>query len=152
MAEPTTNIRHLVKDAFIQLLRDHPALAGVQVEYGWPGDMLEADSIFVAGCDGNTEVPHMKSGRRHRQDDFTMTVVVQAGLVGDTDPADTETRAAELLTAIDDTLADYPTLNDLPGLHDFGEQMRIDGPNTYRTKQGCISFYLCEIDAATRYQ
>lgn len=143
----TTSIRHLYITRLVTLLRDQ--LGGVQVEYGWPGDTLEADAVYVADVDGTVEIPTLKAGRKHRDDQFTVTVLIQAGLAGG-DLAETAERAARLYAALEDVLADDPSLDGFDGLLDC-ELGFVAGPNTFRTSEGAVTFYACEINCQARY-
>lgn len=149
MAEPTTNIRHLIKKAFISALRQK--LRGVQVEYYWPGEAIENEAVWAESCTGSTEVPTMKSGRLHRQDDFTLTVVFRVGPAGQNAETN-EARLMELVGALDDVMSEDHTLKGLGGLQDFGAEAQYDGPDSFMTPNGVVSVLVADIAINSRYQ
>ncbi len=145
----TTSIRPLVKSAIINKLRLKPALAGVQIAYGWPGDALEKESIWVGKVSGNVKIAVMSAGRKYRDDMFDVTVFISAGLEGGTEE-ETEARATVLLAALEDVLADDPSLGSIAGLID-AELSSVDGPHSMLTKEGAVTMYVCDINCHGRY-
>lgn len=110
----TTNIRWDITLRLVELLRETPALAGVQVEPGWPGDQLAAESIWVGNLDGELSVPVMNAGRAFRDDRWS--IPLQIGVSNRDNLDDTATRLSQLIDAVDGVIADDQTLGDVDGL------------------------------------
>lgn len=147
----TNSVRGPFKTKLIALLQGKEAVNGVQISYGFPGDKLEQDAVYTATCIGRVEITLMQGGRKQRDDNFDLTVVVLTGQHGLT-PEQGEARAAVLLSAIEDVFADDPTL----GLSGDGgvvaaEISSIDGPNTTLTREGAVSHFIVTISVHARY-
>lgn len=144
-----TSVRHQVIIALTGSLASR--LPGWKVEPCWPGDEMEMDSIFIGGVEGPVTVTLSSGPRRaYRDDVFDVTVIVQAGSP-ESDPVAALERAAEGLAAIEDELAEHPTLGDLPGVMTAGRTYRLDGPNTFPARNGVWSVYVLQIQVEARY-
>jgi len=88
----------------------------VQVSDGRPptGE-LRPECVYVADADGRDTVPVHKSGRKEREEDYQLAVIVSVHLDQGT-VAQAKARAFELLAAVEDVLADDPSLGDVDGL------------------------------------
>lgn len=86
-------------------------IPGVQVEYQWPGPNTRPEAIFLGNISGASSVPSMKSGRRSRDETYSVEVYVWVFRPDGTplNGYDVEARAFELKAALDDVLADDPT-------------------------------------------
>jgi hypothetical protein len=145
----TTSIRPAVKSALLTALQLKPELEGVQLSYGWPGDALEREHIWIGNVTGTVRIALLSTGRKYRDDKFNVSVFVQAGLIGGTE-AEAEERATQLLAALEDVLADDPSIGEVDGLID-AELTTVDGPHTMLTKEGAVTMYVCEINCHGRY-
>jgi hypothetical protein len=100
--------------ALIQAMRSHQALSGVLVSPAWPGADSDREMVFLGYelLDWNLEVPTMKSGRKHRDETFTLQVIAWV-FMESLHPSEVQKatdRAHELIDVVDDILADDPTL------------------------------------------
>lgn len=146
-----TNIRHIVKARLVDLFKERAELAGVQVSYGFEGDAQEKDAVWCAAVNGsNFEIPVMQGGRKQRSDAFNMHWVVQCGSHGD-NARTAEAAAAGFLAGVENTLAEDPSLGDLDGLWEGAVISGIEGPDTWRTPEGSVSFYTVTIFCTARY-
>ncbi len=113
------------------------ALPGVQVTDGKPPDSLLArESIFIGDISGTHDIPVMKAGRKQRQEEYEVEVWVWVAKARGT-IADTKARAHVLWAALENTLANDPSLTNLDGvlwarMGSFEEQSIYDaeGPRT----------------------
>jgi hypothetical protein len=87
------------------------ALPTVQVSRAMPASSsMERESIWLdRRVTGRHEVATIKAGRKHRNEAYTVGVVISV-LDQDDQPDVVEPRAMELLTEIEDLLADDPRL------------------------------------------
>lgn len=145
----TTNIRHLVIQQLIDTLKAKPELAGVQVEYSWPGDAMEREGIFAGDATGKVSIVLMSTGRKYRDDVFDLPVYIWAGRTGGTEH-EARVRAAELLAPLEDVLADDPTLNNLTGLWDGGNYT-LEGPHSTLTDEGGVASFTVTLHFQARY-
>ena len=116
MAEPTTTVWWLCAQHIVDLLRDHNTLRGkVAVEPGWPGDLnRKAEMVFIDELSSTEDRPVMTQGRQKRDEEFTLPLLVIVTEQRDLDA--TMSRLSEIVAAIQDTLAEAPTLTDLDGV------------------------------------
>lgn len=112
---PTTNIRWLCIKHLIDLIRVHPAMSKVLVEPGWPGDKHNRpEMVWVEDVDGDVSIPVMTGGRTHRDDQFEIMFLCR--IAGQRNLDNTLTRLTEIMAAIEDTLAESPTLENFDGV------------------------------------
>ena len=144
----TTSIRHLV---ILELMdRVATALPGVRVDACWPGDELEMESVYVADTIGSLTVPVFGPARLTRDDRFDVRMVVQGGSP-QSDTREAMERAALLLAAVEDVLADNPGLGAMDGVVSIGHAIQVEGPNTFPARNGVFTYYLLTISAHARY-
>lgn len=110
----TNTIRWDVTKHLIAIIRTK--FNDLQVEAGFPGDRMEAESVWVDELDGEITIPVMKSGRKHRDDEFTIPFEIR--VAGRSDLDSTMERISEIIAGIEDVLADDPGLDDFDGLID----------------------------------
>lgn len=143
------NRRAAFKTAIITALQAKPELTDVQVSYGYPGDTLEQDSIYTAGCTGEVKINLQQGGRKQRDDLFTLDLVIQSGTHGLT-PVESEAAVTALLAPVEDVLADDPSISGLDGIIAV-EMSTVSGPNTIRTKEGAMSYFTVTLAVHARY-
>lgn len=144
----TTNIRSAFSDALVTALKAHASLSGVQVEPGWPGDELEGEAVWLDEITGDMAFPLLKAGRKPRNDVFTVPVELQAGNAAQT-LSEARNRCGVFLAALEDVLANDPTLSSLDGVL-WTEPGTVRGPFPIRTKQGAVGFCRAEIVVHSR--
>lgn len=111
----TTSVRWTVTKALIDDIRAAPALVGVAVEPGWPGDRnIRPEMVWVADLDGDVSIPLMNAGRTNRDDRFTIPLEVRVGNQNNLDA--TMARLTEMVAAVEDVLAESSTLGDEDGV------------------------------------
>lgn len=146
----TRSIRWLFVDAVLSAWRADPELAGVQLEYGFPGaDRIERESVYVAADSGDVSIPTTKAGRKHRDDQWKTTVVVSV-LLPDGELGEAKARVEQIVGALCDTFADDPSIGGLDGLIDA--EIGHQSGTTARLAEGAWSTVTLEIDAHARYQ
>ena len=103
-----------VKAALVSLLT--PALSDAQVSYGRPADsQLARDCVWIGQALGADTIPVLGSGRKVRQQEYSVQVVVWVAKPRGT-VQEAEERAYELLEEVEDALADDPSLGGVDGL------------------------------------
>lgn len=112
----TSSTITLVRARLVDVLANNPVLTGVQVSHGYPGEgLIKREAIYVDRVVGAHKIANIKAGRKQRDEEYTVTVVISvvkdAGTI-----AVCEARAFELLEQVEDTLADDPALQDLEGV------------------------------------
>lgn len=146
---PATMIRATVRGAIVTLLRTATATAGIdgkqlQVERGWPGALLEAESIWLDASEGEQEIavfrgPVSPANPLARDDRFTVPIQVAAGLEGQTfDEA--EARVLVLFGYVETLFATNPNLGGLDGLIGGAVLGEVNGPATGHFSEGVKSF------------
>jgi len=103
-----------VKTALVNLIGAQ--LPGIQVVYGRPADnQLKRECVYVGDATGSHRIPVFKAGRKAREERYSVEVVIAVakdrGQV-----SDSEGRAFELLEAVENVVADDPTLGGVDGL------------------------------------
>lgn len=144
------SVRGTVKAELVKRIKAAGAArAKVQVETDWPGNALENESIYMPQCTGRVTMPVTNAGRRMRNDEFVVTIVVQAGKAGQT-RATAVARAEVMLSWVEDALAEDPGLGGIDGLG-HALQGTTEGPDTFPTKTGAVAFFTVEVDCLARY-
>lgn len=143
MSTPTTSIRVDVRTRLLQLLQDAPGLASVNsdsITYAEPQAELSRDSVWLGEVKGEDPdiPPPTKAGRRVRHDAFTISIFLVTITPGDNDGTASDLRALELLAAVEDIVAENPTLGAVPGLM-FCHLRPHDGPNPVGIDTGYAS-------------
>lgn len=94
------------QEALITLLRARPALAGLQIEYAWPGDEAQRECIWGGGdVEWTSDQANLREGRKTLDEEFTLDLAIDVFLEGGTQAAaDRRTLAlyAELEAAVAD--------------------------------------------------
>lgn len=93
-------------------LAQRSALTGVQIEYGYPGDEIEKECIWLGAVDGNISVPTMMAGRHSRDEAYNIDVIIDVLLEAGT-CEEAELRACAFLNDIDNFVAEDLTLEGL---------------------------------------
>lgn len=111
----TTSIDWTVAKAIVDTLRADTTLRGVSVEPGWPGDQgVVEQMIWLDDTESDTSIPVMTGTRMARDDLFDLSWQIR--VAGRPTLDATRTRMAELVAAVENVLADSPTLSDLDGV------------------------------------
>ena len=103
---------YAVKAKLLTLLAANSTLSTIQTSYGDPGEAMRRESIFLGDVNSNVQTPESLSpGRRRRLEDYTLDIeiFVQSKAAGQQEG---EQRALVLAHAVEDVLADYPSLDD----------------------------------------
>lgn len=92
------------------LLDSLSAVGGFKVMRGVQLQSAGDEWIAIGGIeDGHHEIPTMKTGRKRREETYKLIANVSV-VRGGRDPASAETRAIEIMTEVEDLLADSPNL------------------------------------------
>ena len=133
---------YAVKAQLLTLLEANSTLSAIQCSYGDPGEAMRRESIFMGDVNSNVHTPEsLSSGRRRRLEDYTVDieVFVQSKAAGQ---QEAEQRALVLANAVEDVLADYPSLDDgvtglmfvqCSGMSMSTAEAGIDGPRVQVT-------------------
>lgn len=130
----------------ITLLRATGELVDVQIETGWPGDGMRAESIYPGPIEADVEVPNSRSGTRDRDELLDIPLEVRVASKNTND--DTLDRLGEIIAAIDETIAQADTLDDHPKV--------VSAELTYisfivgNSKEGYVGFADLTISVHTR--
>ena len=105
-----------VKSTLLTKLKADSDLSGIQITYGDPGQAARREFIFIGDVTAGGQDPEsLSSGRRRRIESYTLDVIVSVqskpqGL------QENEQRAIVLASAVENVVADNPTLSSLDGL------------------------------------
>jgi len=105
-----------VKSTLLTKLKAESDLSGIQITYGDPGQAARREFIFIGDVTAGGQDPEsLSSGRRRRIESYTLDVIVSVqskpqGL------QENEQRAIVLASAVENVVADNPTLSSLDGL------------------------------------
>ena len=130
-----------VKAALLTKLQADATLSAIQVTYGDPGGAARREHVFIGDVTAGGQDPEsLSSGRRRRIESYTLDVIVSVqskpqGL------QENEERAIVLASAVEDVVADNPTLSDLDGLMFMecsgmsvsSSEAGVDGPHSQIT-------------------
>lgn len=105
----TTSMVPTVKRRLIELLRAVAAFSKIQIEYSPPGKP-ESETIFLGRTTGAHEVAGFKAGRKPRDERFTMNLHIEVTIPDAEDGAEAEARTFEILTVVENLLAETPRL------------------------------------------
>lgn len=91
-------------------------LPAVQVKYGQPAAIEKArECVWIGDTEGTHTVPVLTAGRKRREEDYTITVFVE--VVKDRGTLeDAEDRCEQITHAVEDVLANDPSLGNVDGL------------------------------------
>lgn len=132
----TTNVRWSVVNRLLTNLRSSPEMAGVLIEPGWPGDRVKPETIWVDFLGGPVSIPVMKAGRKERDDNFDIPLEIR--VANNTSLDLTMARLTELVAAVEDILADDPSLDDLEGVIDA--EITNERMTCAETREGHLGF------------
>jgi hypothetical protein len=149
----TTSIRTIVRDELIDRLNAQQQLVTsdgrrVPVDPGDPGDKQEREHVWVETIAGTREVAFLEAGRKTIDDQFTITFVFAVMNPGAT-VHDATGRAEQMGYALEDVLADDPSLGDLDGLV-WAKAGRWDGPVHFLIPDGAMSVVMADVDCRAR--
>ena len=130
-----------VKSTLLTKLQADSTLSAIQVTYGDPGGAARREHVFIGDVTAGGQDPEsLSSGRRRRIESYTLDVLVSVqskpqGL------QENEQRAIVLASAVEDVVADNPTLSDLTGLMFMecsgmsvsSNEAGVDGPHSLVT-------------------
>lgn len=130
-----------VKAELIRLLAALPDLAGVQVVYSFPGNIAD-ECVYGGDMSGPVAAVAFRGGGRTQRDEQALIKLHVRVNHDGFSIADTETRAAEIGTAVENYVAANPTLADFPGLklialgdYEMSSAADDDGSTTVLTYQ-----------------
>lgn len=109
-----------IKTKLVALLAERPALADVQVTYGFPGRSVERDSIWLGRVDAVNEIAGMRAGTKSRNEEYSIEVVCAAMRLGE-NAEEAELRVTALAKQVEEEVADDPRL----GLGDVVYSTRV---------------------------
>ncbi len=130
-----------VKSTLLTKLKAESDLSGIQIAYGDPGQEARREFIFIGDVTAGGQDPEsLSSGRRRRIESYTLDVIVSVqskpqGL------QENEQRAIVLASAVENVVADNPTLSSLDGLMFIecsgmsvtSNEAGVDGPHSQIT-------------------
>ena len=131
-----------VKSTLLTKLKADSDLSGIQITYGDPGQAARREFIFIGDVTAGGQDPEsLSSGRRRRIESYTLDVIVSVqskpqGL------QENEQRAIVLASAVENVVADYPTLSDsvtglmfieCSGMSVTSNEAGVDGPHSQIT-------------------
>ena len=130
-----------VKSTLLTKLKADSDLSGIQITYGDPGQAARREFIFIGDVTAGGQDPEsLSSGRRRRIESYTLDVIVSVqskpqGL------QENEQRAIVLASAVENVVADNPTLSSLDGLMFIecsgmsvtSNEAGVDGPHSQIT-------------------
>ena len=130
-----------VKSTLLTKLQADSTLSAIQVTYGDPGGAARREHVFIGDVTAGGQDPEsLTSGRRRRIESYTLDVIVsvQSKPQG---VQENEQRAVVLASAVENVVADNPTLSDLDGLMFMecsgmsvsSNEAGIDGPHSLIT-------------------
>lgn len=99
----------IVRAALIALIADRPAMADVLVTHVWQGNGDEQEHVYLGATSATYDYATIRSGRRTRDEDYTVQVIIDVADPTDWGPA-SETRAFALAADVESMLADDPTV------------------------------------------
>jgi len=130
-----------VKSTLLTKLKAESDLSGIQITYGDPGQAARREFVFIGDVTAGGQDPEsLSSGRRRRIESYTLDVIVSVqskpqGL------QENEQRAIVLASAVENVVADNPTLSSLDGLMFIecsgmsvtSNEAGVDGPHSQIT-------------------
>ena len=110
----STMNRWTVASEILTFVREHEDMVGVKVTALWPGEDLADETVWLDELAGELSNPLMGSGRKYRDDNFTVPLNVR--IVGKATEEACMTRLAEVLGAIESVVADHTEIAALSGV------------------------------------
>lgn len=124
------------------------------VSWGPPRDIADSfprDAVLIGPISPSEfMIPTMVAGRKDRTDDFQFEVVMWSARPGD-DPAETAGHCQTAMRALDNILADDPTLGGVDGLL-AATLASPEGPDPHPTDEGYMSEAKATVECLCRYQ
>lgn len=142
----TTNIRWGIASHLLAMLRNSSDLAGVGIHPGWPGDRATSEIMWIMGFDGTVEIPVLTGGRKQRDDIFTIPLEIRTTRGNSLDAV--FERLTDLIAAVENILADDPSLGGLDGL--MSAEITDERMTCGLTDHGHIGFAEITISVHTR--
>lgn len=99
-----------VRKRLMELVGNHQDAPADAVFYEAPPDDLDASIYVASAATAQVDDPTLKSGRRDRDEVYVLLVRCEAAVLGGSQ-YETDLQAARYLRAVDETLADYPTVS-----------------------------------------
>lgn len=144
----TTGVRVATKRRLVDLFTS--AVTDAAVSYTPPRGTLPDKVIFLGQTTGQMAIPAMQSGRKQRDDRFTITIICAVASAGESDGETSDTAVWGLFQSVDSILADDPKLGStVTGLH-HAVLGRVDGPDPDPFELGFASVVIAEIDCYSR--
>jgi hypothetical protein len=106
--------------------------------------------VFPGEIEGTLDVPTMRADRHQRDDIFSVTWEIRAGLPAQT-AAEARARFGEIAGALDSLFADASTLDDLNSIVQAGHPI-VQRSFTAATDEGVITYGQIETTFHCRYQ
>lgn len=148
MAPPTNSVRTAAKKKLTELLAT--ALPDVQVSYGWPGRDAKNELVWTDDIvDGEVTVTAMTPARKRRDDRFTIAVLFRTTVEGNS-CEEAETRVEVLYAALENVLAEHPTLDNLPGVGHAIQKGETVGPESDPLEEGWAAFMSASVEVLSR--
>jgi hypothetical protein len=144
----STSVIPAARARLLELLQADARLAGVQVVDSFPGDAVEQEVIcFAGGGTGRHEVRALAGPRQHRDENFTLVVLIEVDGQGST-RLEVEARIFALFAVVEDVVAANPNLSSLPGI--YGATVGAFEFDSGRTDVGAAGYLRADIDVAAR--
>lgn len=113
----STTTAPVVRAQLISLLATRPAITAVNpatgmpvlVAHVWQGQADKQEHIYLGNTSADLEFATIRSGRKKREEDYTVDIVIDVEIPTDWGPS-SETRAFALAAEVDDMLADDPAI------------------------------------------
>jgi plasmid stabilization system protein ParE len=145
------SVRVDTRRRLLELVRHRAQTLGAQCEYGTPPDGIAYGSVWFGDISGETTVADMRAGRKARNDEFSIEVHAFAFVTGDETGEAADRAVEELAGAVDDVLADDPSLGGtVPGLSWVRLDGPANGPNAFRTDEGHGSYRTLSVACLSR--
>lgn len=144
----TTSIRWAAVKQIVDLLSTSPLMANVTVCPGFPGEEIAKtrELIYVDEVDGQVSIPVMVGGRKERNDDFDIPLEVK--VIGFVSLDDTMRRLTEIVSVIEDTLADDTSLGGLDGV--LSAEITRERMTSAQLPEGPVGFAQVVVSISTR--
>lgn len=142
----TTGIRWAAAKRLVTLLRAQTG-AKVSVEPGWPGEQAMRDEMmWIDEIRSTVDAPVITGGRIHRDDFFTIPVLVRVAGAKNLDA--TMERLEQLVAHVENVVADEHTLDDLDGV--VSAEVQSADVTCGRTPDAFLGFARCEVQVHAR--
>lgn len=99
-----------VQDKVLAALQVQPALSGIQVTKGHPGQHLKREAIWIDRLHFEERAVSLRATNHKRDQEVTVEIVVRVSKQGN-DPGDTRARAYSLADEVEEALRANPTLS-----------------------------------------